>query len=90
MKKTLCFAIISVLLLSPVMAREQWQRVGYRLEGDINHDCVVDELDWQTILYMYGKGRGDKEYKGWMDSNKDGIIDIWDIGWVGLHYGSTC
>jgi len=47
-------------------------------------------MDFQTAIYMFGKGRGDRGYRGWIDTNKDGIIDIWDIGWIGLHYGKSC
>jgi len=90
-KKILPIFIGILLFVTPAFAeRDKGWRIGYRLDGDINHDCVVNDVDFYTAISLFTSKRGDGNYRGWIDTNKDGIIDMWDIGWIGLYYGSVC
>ncbi len=83
--------IILMLLSTPALAKrdKEW-RIGYRFPGDINHDCMVNYDDFIILAGFYGIERGDELYRGWIDTNKDGIIDMWDVDWIELNYGSCC
>lgn len=75
-----------LLMLTPVFARQNY---GYRLNGDINHDCKVDIFDLSLLGKLYLSKRGDGKYRGWADLNKDGIIDDYDLFILSVNYGRS-
>ncbi len=62
------------------MLNAYWGSDNRRDIGDVDHNGVTDVFDILLIKYYYGATRGSDEYKGYLDLNKDGIIDDVDIG----------
>ena len=55
--------------------------------GDVDHNGATDVFDILLIKYYYGSARGDVRYKGYLDLNKDGVIDNLDITvWVASYH----
>jgi len=66
------------------------QNYGYKLIGDFDHDCYVGSADAGILNQIHGSERGDEEYRGYVDLNKDGIIDSYDSLILLNNYGNTC
>lgn len=79
--------ILSLLTMTFVLARQNY---GYKLIGDFNHDCVVDDKDFEMFKVLYVSENGDGVYQGWGDLNKDGKIDRIDFAIFANNYGKTC
>lgn len=57
--------------------------------GDINQDCIVDQLD-VTYFYNLINGEVDNLQINTIDINRDGIVDIFDLGIISEHIGEEC
>jgi len=86
-RKILVIPLIVLLAVTPVLARKNY---GYRFNGDVNHDCIVNDEDLSMLNGHYPSERGDKGYRGWADTNKDGRIDDLDMAIVNDNYGKNC
>jgi hypothetical protein len=49
------------------------------LDGDANGDAAVDVVDLLSLVYAFGRVRGDLDYDVWADFNRDGSIDVVDL-----------
>ena len=56
---------------------------------DINYDETVDINDLVETTWRYGSVPGDARWNVYADVNRDGIIDVVDIGMVANDYGKT-
>lgn len=77
MKKMILLIGIAVLLLAnTVQAKpvKSWENSG-RVDWEYLYNGFVS-----LYQYHWHACRGDKEYRGYLDLNKDGQIDIFDIG----------
>lgn len=59
------------------------------IEGDVNHNGVVDIFDLAMAGRAYGFFSGEPEYNCHADLNQDGIVDMRDIAIVAINYGKT-
>ena len=55
--------------------------------GDFNGNGVVDDNDLDIIKAAFHSRPGDPNWRGECDLNKDGVIDIFDVTIVSIHYG---
>ena len=85
-------AVLALSISANLVAAETSGRnnYGYRLVGDFNHDCIVDEQDFQIFCSLYDSKRGDGTYRGYGDLNKDGVINHIDFAIFADSYGKTC
>ncbi|MEM2294525.1 MAG: hypothetical protein QXX41_14735 [Nitrososphaerota archaeon] len=60
--------------------------VTITINGDVNHDGIVDYGDLAIIVYRYGFRRGDDKYLEDADVNADDIIDYRDLAIVISNY----
>jgi len=58
------------------------------LEGDVNSDGVVDDLDVAELATHIGARRGEADYRPWYDTDGDGVITEADLALVGYNYGN--
>jgi hypothetical protein len=66
------------------------KRIKIYPKGDINHDCVVDDDDYDIWLAAFGSAEGDSNYDAGADLNGDGKVDGLDYGIWWQNYGKTC
>ena len=59
------------------------------IEGDINHDGIVDVLDLIIVCSAYGSNPNKPNWNPNADLNNDNTIDIYDLIIVASHYGQT-
>lgn len=55
------------------------------LQGDINHDGLIDKNDFTSYLNYTGLRKGDADFEGYIskgDINQNGLIDAYDISVV--------
>ncbi len=57
------------------------------LEGDLNHDGIVDGLDLVIFAYSFGAHRYDSNYNIDADFNGDGIVDGRDLAVLAANFG---
>jgi lysophospholipase L1-like esterase len=57
------------------------------LEGDLNHDGIVDGLDLVIFAYSFGAHRYDPNYNIAADFNGDGIVDGRDLAVLAANFG---
>jgi serine/threonine protein kinase len=67
--------------LSPTIAR--FTSIQYP-SGDINHDCVVDQTDYDLLISAYGTNDPS------CDLNGDGTVDLYDYNILVGNFGTTC
>ena len=91
MKKVLCLLVLSLLTIpNLLLAMPIGMTKGNKLIGYINHNCVIDIDDLNKFSKHFGSSRGEKEYRGWADINKDDIVDIEDLVLIAINYGDVC
>ena len=61
----------------------------FELEGDINHDGIVNILDLFLVARAFGSEPGDSNWDSDADLNYDNIVDINDLTTVTMNYGRT-
>ena len=54
--------------------------------GDVTGDGIVDINDVAAVAGAFGKKTGDTGYSLTLDLNGNGVIDIFDLVFVVLHY----
>jgi len=59
------------------------------IEGDINHDGIVDAQDLIIVRSAYGSNPNKPNWNPNADLNNDNTIDIYDLIIVASHYGQT-
>lgn len=60
------------------------------IQGDVNHDTIVDIFDLVLVASAYGSTPEDPNWNPNADINGDSIVDIFDLVIVATHYGETC
>ena len=60
------------------------------LDGDLNHDGVVDVLDLVIVAQAYGTSLGDPAYNPVADVDGDNDVDLFDLVYVAQRVGTTC
>jgi hypothetical protein len=64
--------------------------IDYREPGDINADGIVDMVDLVIVADAFGAEKGDYNWDQRADIQPEwDLIDIVDIVYLGLHFGST-
>jgi hypothetical protein len=58
------------------------------LDGDVNSDGVVDDLDVVELATHIGALLGEADYRPWYDTDGDGVITEADLALVGYNYGN--
>lgn len=56
------------------------------LEGDVNHDGIVNTADWELLNLSWQCTRGKHGYSLYADFNQDGIVNIRDAAIIGLYW----
>ncbi|MCH7793423.1 MAG: hypothetical protein IID31_14230 [Planctomycetes bacterium] len=77
----------------PIWSCEDADLTVRYLEGDVNADCSVDDIDEQIMTMVYGAKKGNLLYNRRFDlqpKGGDGKIDIKDFQYVIGRQGSTC
>lgn len=62
----------------------------FRLVGDINKDCRVNIFDLAMVGVAYGTTPGHPRWNPDIDLWQDGIINIFDMVTVAIHFQETC
>ena len=60
------------------------------MEGDLNSDDIVDELDLAIVENSYDLCEGDEGFDTRADTNDDGCVDLFDLVFVLQRQGNTC
>jgi hypothetical protein len=66
------------------------KRIKIYPKGDMNHDCIVDDDDYDIWSAAFGSAEGDPSYDDRADLNGDGKIDGSDYVIWWQNYGKTC
>jgi len=59
------------------------------IPGDTNGDSTVDVLDLDALVEAYGSTSISPNWNPNIDTNNDGIVDIFDIRITGAHWGES-
>lgn len=73
--------------LLPHQGVDNYPLMSPYMEGDVNHDAIVDIADGVTIGVAFGTKPSDPKWNPRADLNEDGIIDIVDIIMWAIHFG---
>ncbi len=60
------------------------------LDGDVNHDGVINILDLTRVGTAIGSGLGESRYDRDADVNRDGVVNILDLILVATNFGASC
>jgi len=59
------------------------------IEGDVNHDAIVNILDGVVIAVAFGSRSGDQKWNPMADIVADNVINIQDILLWAIYFGET-
>jgi parallel beta-helix repeat protein len=59
------------------------------IEGDVNHDAVVNIMDGVIVAVAFGTKPNDPKWNSHADLNEDEIINIIDVVMWAVHFGET-
>jgi len=75
--------------LLPHQGVDNYPLMSQYMEGDTNHDAIVDIVDGVTIGVAFGTKPSDPNWNPHADLNEDGVIDITDIVIWAIHFGES-
>jgi parallel beta-helix repeat protein len=75
--------------LLPHQGVDNYPLMSPYMEGDANHDAIVDIVDGVIMGVAFGTEPSDPKWNPHADLNEDKTIDIRDIVIWGLHFGET-
>jgi len=60
-----------------------------RIEGDVNHDGIVELMDFYIVSMAFSSTPIDPNWNPHADLNGDGIIELMDFWIMSRHFGET-